>query len=218
MRDRRALDPTMTEEDEMAIKLYYTPMTRAGRVRWMLEELGVPYELQRVNLRDGSSKKPEYLAVHPHGAVPALEDDGVVIVESAAIVLHLADRFPDKRLAPPLGTPQRARYYQWIVYTIATIEPITAVMRQQHALPEDQRDPGALAKAQESFDTCAGFISRALDGKKFLLGDDFSAADIMLGGSVAFARSFGALKAWPRLQEYTAAVLDRPARRRATAD
>ena len=94
------------------MKLYYAPQTRATRPRWMLEEIGAPYELVRLQLSKGEHKQPEYLKIHPHGAVPAYSDGEVTMFESAAICAYLADKFPDKRLAPPLGSPQRGLYYQ----------------------------------------------------------------------------------------------------------
>src|SRR5258705_12836566 len=105
------------------MKLYYARMTRAGRPRWMLEETGAPYELVRLDLSRGEHKKPEYMKIHPHGSVPALDDGDLALFESAAICAYLADKFPEKRLAPPVGTPARGLYYQWIVYSMATMEP-----------------------------------------------------------------------------------------------
>jgi len=89
------------------IKLYYAPRTRSTRPRWLLEELGVPYELVRLDLGKGDHKKAEYLAIHPHGVVPALEDDGRVIIESLAICLYVADKFPEKGFAPEIRTIER---------------------------------------------------------------------------------------------------------------
>ena len=106
----------------MTIRLYYAPKTRAGRVRWMLEELGADYELVPVDREGGECDKPEYRLVHPLGKVPALDDGGTKIFESAAIILHLADAFPEKQLAPAPGTKERGLYYQWIVFNVATIE------------------------------------------------------------------------------------------------
>ena len=103
------------------MKLYYAPQTRAGRVRWMLEEIGAPYELVRLDMSKGDHKKPEYMKIHPHGAVPALADGDLAMFESAAICAYLADKFPEKRLAPPVGTPPRGLYYQWMIYSMATL-------------------------------------------------------------------------------------------------
>ena len=103
----------------MSLKLHYVPQTRAGRVRFVLEELGVPFELLRMEAKD--TKSPEYLKVNPLGHVPALVDGDTTVIESAAICMYLADKFPEKKLAPPPGTPERAAYYQWIVYAMVTM-------------------------------------------------------------------------------------------------
>ena len=105
------------------MKLYYAPQTRATRPRWMLEEIGAPYELVRLQLSKGEHKQPEYLRVHPHGAVPAFADEHVTLFESGAICAYLADTFPEKQLAPAAGSAQRGPYYQWLFYSMATMEP-----------------------------------------------------------------------------------------------
>jgi len=92
------------------LTLYYSPQSRAIRPRWLLEEIGVPYELKRLNLQAGEQKKPGYLKINPNGTVPALVDGDLALFESAAICQYLADKFPEKRLAPPVGTPERGRY------------------------------------------------------------------------------------------------------------
>src|SRR5712691_10913375 len=104
------------------MKLYYSPQSRAVRPRWMLEEIGEPYELARLQLGT-DNKKPEYLKINPNGAVPTLVDGDLVLFESAAICQYLADRHPEKRLAPPAGGPARGLYYQWIHYAMSALEP-----------------------------------------------------------------------------------------------
>ena len=105
------------------LKLYHAAQTRSIRPRWLLEEVGAPYELARLSLEQGDNKTPDYLRLNPNGRVPTLVDGDLVLYESAAIVQHLADRFAEKRLAPPIGTPARGLYYQWIHYTMSEIEP-----------------------------------------------------------------------------------------------
>src|SRR5262245_54564827 len=105
------------------VKLYYYPLTRAARVRWLLEEIGKPYELVRVDLAAGEQRNPDYLALNPNGTVPTLVDGDFVLFESAAIVQYLADKFPEAQLAPPVGTPARGKYYQWIHYAMSALEP-----------------------------------------------------------------------------------------------
>src|SRR5215471_12778214 len=104
------------------LTLYHSAQSRSVRPRWMLEEIGAPYELRRLDLMAGEQKRPEFLKINPNGAVPALVDGDTALFESAAICEHLADRFPEKRLAPPLGTPARGHYYQWIQFATCTLE------------------------------------------------------------------------------------------------
>src|SRR5512143_2861365 len=106
-----------------SMKLYFTPRTRATRPRWLLEELGVPYELVRVDLEAGQNRTADYLALHPLAQVPVLVDDDQVLIESAAICMHLGDRFPAARLAPAVGSRLRGPYLQWMFYCAATLEP-----------------------------------------------------------------------------------------------
>lgn len=98
------------------MKLYYSRYTRSGRARWILEEIGVAYEIARLSFQKGEHKAPEYLEIHPHGSVPALTDGDLKIYESSAILLHLADKYPDAKLAPPLGSDERGLYYRWLVW------------------------------------------------------------------------------------------------------
>ncbi len=188
------------------IKLFYVPNTRSTRPRWMLEELGVPYEL--VKMTAAQTKTPEYLKVHPLGKVPALQDDGVTIFESAAIVAHLADRFPEKGLAPEAGSSERAVYYQWLVYAMATLEPaVMAVVYHTRLRPEEKRVPLIAEEGRANFDAAARAI--VLDGE-YLLGR-FSAADIVLGSVVLWGASARLLEGLPVLKAYADRLKARPA-------
>ncbi len=194
-------------------------MTRAGRPRWLLEELEVPYELVRVDFAAKQNETSEYAKVHPLGAVPALEDDGVAIFESGAICAYLADKFPEKGLAPAVGTPERGPYYQWMFYAMATLEPpVMEIYRQAVLLAAEERSEKALAAARESFADAAGVVERALAGKEFLLGDRFSAADIMIGSNLVWAKLLGQIDPYPTIQAYLKRLGVRPAGKRARAD
>ena len=145
------------------MKLYYAPQTRAGRPRWLLEELGVPYEIVPVDLAQGEHKKPEYMKIHPHGAVPALADGDLVLFESAAICMYLADKYPEKKLAPAVGTPARGLYYQWMIYTMATLEPpVVQIFLNTVMLPEAERSAAAVEKGKTQFAEVARVLSNAL--------------------------------------------------------
>ncbi len=201
------------------MKLYYAPRTRATRPRWLLEEIGAPYELVRLDLSKGEHKKPDYLKIHPHGAVPALVDGDVALIESGAICAYLADKFPEKRFAPAAGTPARGKYYQWLAYAIATVEPpVLQVFMNTVMLPEAQRSAAAVEEGKKRYDEVARLLTQALDGKAFLLGDQFTAADVMIASITGWSAFMGLLKGHPALAEYSKRLAERPAYKRATAD
>ena len=196
------------------LKLFYIPNTRASRVRWMLEELAVPYELAVIDWP--TAKAADYRSnVHPLGAVPALEDDGTVVFESAAIIAYLADRFLEKGLAPPPG--ERGAYYQWILYAMATLEPlIVAFVEHTRKLPEAQRSPTLADAARAAFATASAPVAAAVQGKEWLLGS-FSAADVVMGSVLNWA-AFTKLLEAPELRGYVERIRARPAWQRARRD
>lgn len=202
------------------MKLYHQPHTRSMRALWILEELGLgdACEIHTVDIFSGAGRAPEHRARHPHGYVPVfVDDDGTTIFESAAIVLHLADKYPERGLAPAPGTADRARYYQFAVYAPATIDPLLeTIMFNTKFLPEGKRSPEAAARAAKRFATCATVIGDALEGRPFLLGE-FSAADVIVGLTVGWARMCDVLEPYPALAAYGARLAERPAFQRATA-
>jgi len=201
------------------LKLYYAPMTRSGRVRWLLEELGVPYDLERVDLYGGQGESPEYRKIHPLGAVPALEDDGLVLHESGAICMYLADRFPEKRLAPPAGTADRARYYQWLCYAMTTLEPeVLEIFAQTVSLPEEARSKGALDAALGNFKEAVDVLEAELAGKEWLVGGAITAADVVMISILAWAKQLKVLSGWPVVEAYVKRGSGRPQNKKARAD
>lgn len=201
------------------MKLYYGRQTRAGRTRWMLEEIGAPYELVRLDLAKREHKTPQYLKIHPHGAVPALADGDLVIFESAAICAYLADKFPEKQLAPAVGTPERGLYYQWLFYAMATMEPpVVKIFLNTRMLPEEQRSAAAVEEGRAQWRQVATTLESALDGKSFLVADRFSAADVVVGSIAGWSGFLGLLDGFPRLRAYADRLAERPAFRRANAD
>ncbi len=201
------------------LKLYYARMTRAGRPRWMLEEIGAPYELVRLDLSKGEHKKPEYLKIHPHGSVPALVDGGHALFESAAICAYLADKFPEKHLAPPAGTPERGLYYQWLVYSMATMEPpVLKIFLNTRMLPEEKRLPALVEEGKTQWQLVGRTLEDALAGKEYLVGGQFTAADLMVASIAGWAKVLGLLEGFPTLFDYVARLAQRPAFQRANAD
>lgn len=201
------------------MKLYYAPKTRATRPRWMLEEVGASYEIVRIDLAKGEHKRPEYQTIHPHGAVPALADGDVTMFESAAICAYLADKFPDKQLAPPIGSSSRAPYYQWLFYAMASAEPpVLKVFLNTVMLPEEKRSATAAEEGRTQWGEVARVLQQATDGKMYLLGEQFSAADVMIASVVNWAGVLKLNEAFPALKAYGARCASRPAFRRAIAD
>lgn len=201
------------------MKLYFVPRTRSTRPRWMLEELGIPYELVRMDPKQGDNKHPEYLKLNPLGHVPTLVEGDQVLFESAAICMQLADRHPEKNLAPALASPERGKYYQWIFFAMCELEPqLVAVMLHEVFLPEKLRDAKAAQEAKEKFQKAARLLDEHLLDRSFVLGADFSAADIVLCSVLNWARWLGTLEeGFPNVQHYIDRCMARPAAKRALA-
>ncbi len=201
------------------MKLYYVPQTRSTRARWMLEEIGAPYELVRLDVAKRQNRDPEYLALNPLGHVPTLVDGDTAIYESAAVCMYLADRFPEKELAPPPGSLLRGPYYQWLVYGPATIEPALVLYVDHHMrLPDGERVPRIAEKMRARLRDVFGAVQKSLGEREHLVGDRFSAADVMMGSILGWARLSGTLADHPSLEAYAKRMLARDAARRARAD
>lgn len=200
------------------MKLYFAPQTRATRPRWMLEELEIPYELVRLDLKKGEHKTPEYLKIHPLGAVPALVDGETTLIESAAILMYLADKFPEKGLAPAVGSPERGHYYQWMLYTMVNLEPpVLDVFQHTVMLPEGERKPEVVDAARAKWEKVMAPVEATLEGKTWLLGEQFTAADVLLGSITTWANFMGLLAGFPNVIAYNTRVSARPGFRRGRA-
>ena len=201
------------------MKLYYSPQGRAVRPRWLLEEIGEPYELVRLTLGT-DNKTPAYLKINPNGTVPTLVDGDLVLFESAAICQHLADRHPEKRLAPPLGTPARGLYYQWIHYAMSGLEPpLVTIFLHTINKPEAERIPVLVTEARAQLRTVLGVVEQALAGRPFILGDQLTTADVLVGSTLVWAQMMSLLgDDRPATAAYLTRLASRPAFQRATAD
>ena len=201
------------------MKLYYSPQSRAVRPRWLLEEIGEPYELVRLTLGT-DNKTPAYLKINPNGTVPTLVDGDLVLFESAAICQHLADRHPEKRLAPPLGTPARGLYYQWIHYAMSGLEPpLMTIFLHTINKPEAERIPVLVTEARAQLRTVLGVVEQALAGRPFILGDQLTTADVLVGSTLVWAQMMSLLgDDRPATAAYLTRLASRPAFQRATAD
>jgi glutathione S-transferase len=198
------------------ITLVHVPFSRSLRVRWLLEELGLPYRLETRGFRD--LKRPEHLALHPLGKVPALVDGDVVLFESGAILQHLLERYGEGRLEPKLGTRERSLYWQWFHYAEASVTPpLGLIVRHTVLLPETERIPAVADQARAQAAQMLAPVERALGGRSWLL-PELSAADVMMGYSVKLASLLGLLDgSSPNLTAYLARCEERPAYRRAVA-
>ena len=201
----------------MAITLYYAPRTRATRVAFLLEELGVTWTRVSLDLSKQEHKTPAYLAIHPQGLVPALRDGDITIFETVAICLYLSDRYPEKGLAPALMSKERAAYYQWIVYSVSTLEPTIADIFIYQELPAEKQDAAYLQEKKKRFDKAAEVLERALHEREYLLGAQFSTADVLVGSMLIWAASLGLLGDHPGLATYAARIGGRSAFSRSLA-
>ena len=191
------------------ITLYWCEQTRASRILWLLEELGEPFDVVRVDIRAEPRSDPAaFLAASPMGKVPAISDGEERLADSAAIALYLADTYPAAGLAPPPRTPGRAQYCFWMTYTPGVIEP---AMAERHSGSE----PNRFRSGWGDFGQMIDVIERGIAGREWLVGDRFSAADVMVGSSVLFMRQFGMLTDNPTLAGYADRCAARPAYQRA---
>jgi len=193
------------------IKLYYAPRTRSVRIVWLLEELGLPYTLERVEFQPPA--RDFFVQKTPHGKLPTIEDGDVVMSESGAIVEYILERYGNGRLAPPFGSALRARYLQWLHFAESTaFPPLGIVVWLTLYRPDAADHPALIADARAR--TAAGFeqIERELRDKQYLLGDLFSAADIMMGFTLIAGRMLGVIDdRYPAITAYLERLQARPA-------
>ena len=191
------------------MKLYWSPQTRSTRALWMLEEAGVDYERELVDIQNPDrDNTPEFLAASPMGKVPALVDGDAMMSESAAICLYIADRYAPGALAPTIDDDRRGKFLYWLMYTPAVIEP---AMSEKFSGVETNR----YRSGWGDFDLMLETLEKGIDGKSWILGDTFTAADVMLGSSVVFMRMFDMLPESAALGAYADRCLARPAYQRA---
>jgi glutathione S-transferase len=192
--------------------LYHAAPSRSSIVRWMLEEVGEPYGIHLLNLNAGDQQKPEYLAVNPQGKVPALRHKGVVITEVSAICAYLADEFPKAKLAIPVGDPRRGVYFQWLFFGPSSIEP--AMM--DRAFPRKET-PRAGAVGYRDLDTLCDIVAKAIGTGPYLMGEQFTAADVVIGSGLRWGTMFKLIPERPAFKPYIERLTQRPALQRADA-
>jgi glutathione S-transferase len=191
------------------IKLYWCPRTRSFTALWLMEETGQPYERVLTDISTGAQKTPDYLAINPMGKVPALKDGEVTLAENAAICAYVAERYPEAKLTPPPGDPARAKFLYWLFFLPGCIEP---AMVQLSTKFEMNPVAAGWGEAQRPFDV----LDAALSKGPWLLGENFSAADVAMGAMLNFAvRMFKMVPARPSFDAYVDRCVARPAFQRA---
>lgn len=190
------------------ITLYHSPASRAFMAYWMLEEIGLPFDVRTIDIRKGEQKAAEYLKLNPAGKVPTLTDGEVVVSENPAIAIYLADRYSYGNLAPKIEDPDRGAYLKWMIYSTAVVDPVAILHEQNIDLP-------GFGPGFGTFDDMVAVMVGVLRGRKWLLGDRFSAADVVLGGNLSFLMYRNVLPEHPELVEYNARLTQRDAYHRA---
>jgi glutathione S-transferase len=194
----------------MSTTLYHHPFSRAAGALWMLEEAGIEYTLRHVDIMAGEQKSPEILALNPMGKLPILVDGEQIVTESAAIGLYLADRYAAGRLAPALDDPARGTYLRWSLFAPSVIEPGSMAKAAGWAYKPGQAGWG-------THDAMVDAIAAAIGDREFLLGERFSMADVIFGGTVRYMLRFGMLESRPVFAAYAERLGNRPALQRADA-
>jgi len=194
------------------LKLHFAPNSRAGRIVWLLEELGLEYEMNKMAFHPKDLKSEEHRRRHPLGRVPVLEDGDVSIFESGAIVEYVMARHGDGGLKPAVDAPEFPEYLQWFHYCEGMVmPPVNTIIVQTVLLPPERRNEEALAQAQRLLGRAVVPVDSALEGREYLIGD-FSAADVMLGHSLYMANRLGQVSEELRnLKGYLERIEARPA-------
>ena len=195
-----------------AMMLYHISPSRSSVALWMLEEVGQPYGIHLLSMKTGENREQPYLAINPMGKVPALKHGDAVITEVAAICCYLADAFPEAGLNIPIGDPRRGPYLKWLFFAPGAIEP--AIF--DRAFPRAAEAPRA-ALPFGDFDTTMNVVAKAVTAGPFLMGEKFTAADVVIGSQLRWATMFKLIPERKEFVDYVARCTDRPAAKRAQA-
>ncbi|RYD91171.1 MAG: glutathione S-transferase family protein [Sphingomonadales bacterium] len=190
------------------LKFYHAPWSRSSNVLWLMEELGVPYEIELVDIR--APVPDAYRKIQPNKKVPAIDHDGVIVTERAAISIYLADAFPQAGLAPKIGDKDRGAYLTWLVYADSVFDPAVAV----HTLKLEYPPSGV---SFGSYDDLVANLERRLTEHEYVAGDRFTAADVQVAGSMGYVMREGWLPEKPAFKAYVERCASRPAAKRADA-
>src|SRR5262245_7071758 len=194
------------------LTLYHAAPSRSSVIHWMLEEVGEPYEIHLLSLKREEQRSAAYLAINPMGKVPALRHGDVVITEGAAICTYLADEFPVRKLNIPVGDPRRGVYLKWLFFGPSCIEPAIT----DRAFPRKE-PPRASALGHGDVDSVVNVVANAVAKGPYLMGEQFTAADVVIGSALRWGLPFKLLPERPEFLPYTARLAQRPALQRAEA-
>ncbi|MEQ8268939.1 MAG: glutathione S-transferase family protein [Parvibaculum sp.] len=201
------------------LKIYHAKNTRSVRIVWLCEELGIPYELKTLNFAPADLQSEAYLAIHPLGKVPAVDEDGLILNESGAITQYLLAKYGKGRLEPKHGTAEHAKFLHWFHFAEATfMGPLGNIAQHAFIRPEADRIPQVALEGQQNAKKMLDVLEKELAGKNYVCGSEFSAADIMLGYALLLCKLFGLLTPdHPNVSAYFARLSERPAFQKATA-
>jgi glutathione S-transferase len=194
------------------LTLYTNPMSRGRIARWMMEEVGEPYETVLLDYGTGM-KAPEFLAINPMGKVPALRHGDVVVTEGAAICAYLADAFPHRNLAPPPGNPRRAPYYRWLFFAAGPVESAVTAKALGLLAPPEKAGMAGYGR----FEDVMSALEAAVSAGDYICGDQFTAADVYVGSQIGWGLQFGTIEKRPAFEAYSARLRQRDAAIRASA-
>ncbi len=190
---------------EGKVTLFHSPNTRSSGARTLLEELGVSYDLHAVNMKAGEQRQPAYLAINPMGKVPAVKHGDALVTEQGAIFIYLADLYPEAALAPAIGDPLRGPYLRWMTYYGSSFEPAVVDRAMQ-------REPGRTGMSPYGdYDTMLKTLTDQLAKGPYLLGERFTAADVLWGGALGWTTAFKVVPELPVIMDYVRRVTARPA-------
>ena len=192
------------------LTFYTNPMSRGRIARWMLEEVGEPYDTVLLDFAS-TAKEPSFLAMNPMGKVPVIRHGDTVVTEAAAICAYLADAFPQKKLAPPAD--ERGAYYRWLFFAAGPLEAAVTAKALGLLAPPEKRGMAGYGTFEATIDT----LEAAVAGREFVAGDSFSAADVYVGSQIGWGLLFGTIEKRPAFTRYFDRLRARPASKRASA-
>jgi glutathione S-transferase len=192
------------------IIFYGAPMSSAARTHWMLEEVGVPYEYKRLSIRDGDTKKPEFLKVNPGGKIPVIQDGNVTLTESMAINFYLAEKYAKGLM--PTDAVERAHVYEWTFWAMSNVQPLfLEILLNTMIRPDAERDPQAVTRAREQIPQYLTVLNNALKGKEYLVGNRFTVGDLNAASVLGLGAFVGVdLAAYANAQAWLTRVQSRP--------